>query len=143
MKKIHIAASPLTGTIFAGHVLKDGRTWGAGKQDVTIDALVAVAEHVIKYGKAVEITKYDGTLLYLISVDDCRRLKIDWMQIESAPKDGTWILVINARINDARPHVVHYSERFGKKFPWLTGSGAMSSVAGVTHWMPLPESPEL
>ena len=43
MKKLHVAASPLTGTIFCGSVLKDGRTWAANKQDVTIDALVAVA----------------------------------------------------------------------------------------------------
>lgn len=69
MKKIHIAASPLTGTIFAGTVLKDGRTWGAGKQDVTIEALVAVAEHALKFGKPIEIIKADGALAYRISVE--------------------------------------------------------------------------
>jgi len=71
-KKLHIGTSPLTGTIFAGTVLKDGMTWGAGKQDVTIEALVAVAEHAIhfgeKTGKAIEITKADGTPEYRISV---------------------------------------------------------------------------
>jgi hypothetical protein len=60
MKKLHIATSPLTNTIFAGTVLKDGQTWGANKQDVTLDALVAVAEHVIKrFGKSVVITIND------------------------------------------------------------------------------------
>jgi hypothetical protein len=68
-KKLHIAASPLTGTIFAGTVLKDEMTWGANKQDVTIEALVAVAEHAIKFGRPVEITKADGTPEYRITVE--------------------------------------------------------------------------
>lgn len=67
-KDIHIAASPLTGAIFAGSVLKDGRTWGADKKDVTIEALVAVAEHTVKFGKPVEISKPDGTLEFRIIV---------------------------------------------------------------------------
>ncbi len=61
--------SPLTGTIFCGHVLKDGRTWSANKQDVTMDALVAVAGHVKKFGKPVEITTESGDLLYKITVE--------------------------------------------------------------------------
>lgn len=71
-KNLHIASSPLTGTIFAGTVLKDGRTWGANKKDLTIEALVAVAEHAVhfgeKTGKAIEIRKADGTLEYTIKV---------------------------------------------------------------------------
>jgi len=66
---LHIATSPLTGTIFAGSVLKDGRTWGANKKDVTIEALVAVAEHAINFGKPVEIQKLDGTPEYRITVE--------------------------------------------------------------------------
>lgn len=71
-KSLHIATSPLTGTIFAGTVLKDGRSWGANKKDLTIEALVAVAEHAVhfgeKTGKAIEICKPDGTLEYTIKV---------------------------------------------------------------------------
>lgn len=69
MKKLHVATSPLTGTIFAGTVLKDGNTWGAGKQDVTIEALVAVAEHALHFGNPVEISKPDGTPEYRITVE--------------------------------------------------------------------------
>ena len=73
MKKLHIAASPLTGTIFCGTVLKDGRTWGANKIDVTVDALVAVAEHALhfkdKHGIDVIISKPDGTPEYKITVE--------------------------------------------------------------------------
>lgn len=69
MKPIHVAASPLTGTIFAGTVLKDGRTWAAGKRDVTIEALVAVAEHGINFGKPIEIRSPDGIPQYRIVVE--------------------------------------------------------------------------
>lgn len=68
-KKLHVGCSPLTGTIFAGTVLKDGRTWGAGKSDVTIEALVAVAEHAAHFGRPVEITGPDGKLEYRITVE--------------------------------------------------------------------------
>jgi len=69
MKNLHVAISPITNTIYAGSVLKDGRTWGANKKDVTIEALVAVAEHVLKRGKSVEISKADGTPEYRITVE--------------------------------------------------------------------------
>ena len=68
-RKLHVGCSPLTGTIFAGTVLKDGRTGGTGTQDVTIDALVAVAEHATKFGRPVEITGPDGKLEYRITVE--------------------------------------------------------------------------
>ena len=66
-KKLHVAASPLTGTIYAGTVLKSG-IWGANKQDVTMEALVAVAQHGIKFGKPVEITN-DGVPEFRITVE--------------------------------------------------------------------------
>ena len=68
-RKLHVATSQLTGTIFAGTVLRDGRTWGANKTDVTIDALVAVAEHGQKFGKPIEISRADGTPEYRITVE--------------------------------------------------------------------------
>lgn len=68
-KPIHIQTSPLTNTIFAGHVLKDGKTWAANKQDVTVEALIAVAEHAKRFGAPVEITNGNGDLIYKITVD--------------------------------------------------------------------------
>jgi hypothetical protein len=55
-KKLHVSTSPLSNRIFAGTILKDGRTWSASKQDVTTEALVAAAEHVLAFGKPVVIT---------------------------------------------------------------------------------------
>jgi len=69
VKKLHIAVSPLTNTIFCGSVLKDGRTWSSDKQDVTIQCLVAVAEHAISFGEPVIIQKMDGTPEYKITVE--------------------------------------------------------------------------
>jgi len=66
-KEIKIAISPLTNNIYAGTVLKGGR-WGAGKQDVTVDALVAVAQHTIGFGAPVIVSQADGTPLYEITV---------------------------------------------------------------------------
>lgn len=56
MRKLHVGTSPLTNRIYAGHVLKDGATWGEGKQDVTGPALGAVIEHVIASGGSVMVT---------------------------------------------------------------------------------------
>jgi len=46
-RKLHIGCSPITGTIYAGTVLKDGRTWGSNKTDVIGAAIGAVCEHVM------------------------------------------------------------------------------------------------
>ena len=43
MKTTHIATSPLTNRIYAGHVLKCGTSFAANKQDVTGAACGAVA----------------------------------------------------------------------------------------------------
>lgn len=68
MKKLHIAASPLTGTIFVGTML-NSVIWAADKQDLTIEALVAVAEHGLKFGRPIEISKADGTPEFRITVE--------------------------------------------------------------------------
>ena len=67
-KEIKVAVSPLTNVIYAGTTIKGGTAWGAGQQDVTIDALVAVAQHVLKFGAPVIISKEDGTPEFEIKV---------------------------------------------------------------------------
>jgi hypothetical protein len=68
-KKIRIATSPLTNTIFAGDIKRPGE-WKAGKQDVTMDCLNAVAEHAKNFGKPIEVTDEDtGNLIYRIIVE--------------------------------------------------------------------------
>ena len=50
MKRLHVAISPIDDRIYAGHVLADGKTWAAGKQDVTGKACAAVAQLCILQG---------------------------------------------------------------------------------------------
>lgn len=54
MKPLHIACSPLTNTIYAGHVDKAGTAWSS-QQDVTGAACGAVANHVIARGGKVVV----------------------------------------------------------------------------------------
>ena len=77
MKNLHIATSPLTGTIFAGSVLKDGRTWGANKKDLTIEALVAVAEHGLHFGKDLIISTPEGKPEFKITVERLFGIELD------------------------------------------------------------------
>ena len=67
MSALHVGVSPLTNRIFAGTVLKDGRTWGANKSDVTGAACGAVAEHVIA-NKGPVIVTCNGKPKYEIRV---------------------------------------------------------------------------
>lgn len=68
-KPLHVATSPLTNHIYAGHVLKDGGTWAANKKDVTGVACGAVAEYVIANGKPVIVT-CNGKPKFKITVED-------------------------------------------------------------------------
>lgn len=55
-KPLHIATSPLTNTIYCGSVDKAGTGWLSNKTDVTGAACGAVAEHVLAFGKPVEVS---------------------------------------------------------------------------------------
>lgn len=55
-KSLHVALSPLTQTIYAGSVLKDGRTWSSNKRDVTGEASAAVAQRAIAMGGTMQVT---------------------------------------------------------------------------------------
>lgn len=69
MKLIHVGTSPLTNRIFAGHVLKDGKTWADNKQDVTGRACGAVCEHVLANGEPVTVM-CNGKPKFRITVED-------------------------------------------------------------------------
>ena len=68
MSNLRVATSVLTNTIFAGKILKKG-IWAKGKQDVTTDCLVAVAEHLNAVGGSAEILDGKGNLFYKITVE--------------------------------------------------------------------------
>lgn len=63
-----------------------------------------------------------------------------WQPIETAPKDGSWVLVCAGRnvwiAQWATPKTHADSSISG----WRAGH---TYTDGVTHWMPLPEPPSL
>lgn len=65
---------------------------------------------------------------------------MEWMPIETAPKDGTDILIFEPCSDLCQYniiYVVHYSDK-----SWVESAGEMYSVFYPTHWMPLPEPPK-
>jgi len=72
MSNLKIAASPLTGKIYAGTLIRNGSMWGKNKTDVTMDCLIATIEHCLKFGNTVQISKPDGTVEFEIDVKDFR-----------------------------------------------------------------------
>ena len=65
MKPLYIGTSPLN-RIYCGHLLKNGRIWASGKQDLTGAACTAVAEHVLKNKRPVTVT-INGIDTYILS----------------------------------------------------------------------------
>lgn len=72
MKAIKVAASPLTGKIYAGSLIKNNTMWGVNKQDVTMDCLIATIEHCLKFGDTVQIVNSNGDVDFEIEVKDLR-----------------------------------------------------------------------
>lgn len=67
-KPLRIGVSPLSNSIYAGTILKDGRTWGANKTDVTLDVLVATVQHAQNFGKPIILSTEEGTPTHKIKV---------------------------------------------------------------------------
>lgn len=71
-----------------------------------------------------------------------------WQPIETAPKDGTYILIIDLTAETPEADKVHWAEnvwRCGDELDWKENPQACREVVGVyrtpTHWMPLPIAP--
>ena len=79
-KPIRVAISPLTDTIYAGNVSKDGRTWLSNKTDVTGEACAAVAIHILARDGEITVTE-NGEPKYKICVtllpEDILALELD------------------------------------------------------------------
>lgn len=78
----------------------------------------------------------------------------EWQPIETAPKDGTWVLLTGGTCDedegDKKQRVVtgqHTNYLNGStrtkwrwQFAWYD-SGYDGQYEGPTHWMPIPETP--
>ena len=82
-----------------------------------------------------------------------RRAMPVWQTIETAPKDGTWILLASPpkpHVRDAWQVYVATWERtdYNSEPEWAYGArigehAFRYAVYDATHWMPLPELPEI
>lgn len=68
-KEIRLGVSPLTNKIYAGTLLKCGKVWSKNKQDVTLQAVLAVTEYGLKLGKPIELADPDGTKTHRITIE--------------------------------------------------------------------------
>lgn len=92
-----------------------------------------------------------GELVWLSNIlNELHYLKrqYDWQPIETAPRDGTRILVLacgNVHICHWGMPEPHFVER-GSENRWVTDSTGQwdhrDSIRNVTHWMSLPEPPK-
>lgn len=70
-KKLHLGVSPLTKSVYVGHLIENGTVWGVNKQDVTADFLNCIID---KFGPGEEIksehslTSADGKPLYKLEI---------------------------------------------------------------------------
>jgi hypothetical protein len=71
MKTITIGNSPITKTIFAGHLNKQGNMW-LEKQDCTMDVLMATVRHCLTHGDQIISNSETGMKEFEIIVKDCR-----------------------------------------------------------------------
>lgn len=71
----------------------------------------------------------------------------EWQPIETAPRDGTWLLLTGGDIqygwdgDTVPPCVCGHSSGREWQFAWYDG-GAYGEYLRPTHWMPLPAPPE-
>lgn len=63
----------------------------------------------------------------------------DWQPIETAPKDGTDIVVVDA--DTAFAQVASYEPAPDPAWVWVVTDGVTYHESTFTHWMPLPEPP--
>lgn len=65
-----------------------------------------------------------------------------WQPIETAPKDGTWILVTGWDGGYPNQKRYYCTCRYDKDYDSFCESSDYHWLKDFTHWMPLPDSPE-
>ena len=63
--------------------------------------------------------------------------KLRWLPIDTAPKDGTRILVFAPQVENGWVVLVWWQDDL-----WIDGDMVALGDDAVTHWMPLPEKPQ-
>lgn len=70
---------------------------------------------------------------------------MEWRPIETAPKDGTYLLLGNPHGSWVAYYCKAYQSGFKRTNPWfcmmLNRDHIADKSAPPTHWMPLPKAP--
>jgi hypothetical protein len=69
----------------------------------------------------------------------------DWQPIETAPKDGTSVLLLELLFEDLGAQAQNYTvATFRRRDGWVADIECkpMSHQDKITHWMPLPDPPK-
>lgn len=66
---------------------------------------------------------------------------MEWQPIETAPKDGTPILIYDPPFNDFLSYEIYVCSWDDYKAAWIEYSGECYAQYQPTHWMPLPLPP--
>lgn len=68
---------------------------------------------------------------------------MDWQSMDSAPKDGSEILVYDRKTDSIM--LVHWGEDYGFRWcvthSWQDEQGGYETADSPSHWMPLPNKP--
>ena len=67
------------------------------------------------------------------------RQELEWQDISTAPKDGTWIKV---RGSDGDEHKVKYRKNKVNDHCWYKGNGVYLNQNFLTDWVHLPPPPQ-
>ena len=110
------------------------------------EADIELAERIISgvRGFGVKISPNHSAAQWIAAhAADTRAKVIAWLPIETAPKDGTWVLLSGGDIGEnGRPMVVGQFEDFHKIWIYLTDDdGFVWQYRNPTHWQPLPAPP--
>lgn len=65
----------------------------------------------------------------------------EWKSIDSAPRDGTWVLAYGNQCHYDEPasqHVVFWDDRHEV---WRGGMDGFTDILFASHWQPLPPPP--
>lgn len=109
----------------------------------TVDSLMALAA---SYASAIEKVCYaphefESALRALAALRTAleEALAQRWLPIETAPKDGGYLLVFDGDTEAPQRWIVSWAEFEGDPDggSWLTSE--LATIAGPTLWMPLPE----
>jgi hypothetical protein len=76
---------------------------------------------------------------------DAARAVTEWRDIATAPRDGTDILVCDARLDGGFQQVVFWDGETNGEWRWETSDGPTFHQEAFTHWrsLPLPPAPAI